>query len=234
MIYKFGETKQKTILNPKPQVQVSKFFSKARKFFLLYLSLIICFSGYLPAGQDNIRFHHVTLQAGLSQNTVSCIAQDSMGFMWFGTQDGLNKYDGYGFDIYRSDTSNPKAISDSYILSLLKDRNDVLWIGTFAGGLNKYIHASDQFIHFQNKADDPQSLSNNYVSSLYESSEGVLWVGTYAGLNRFDPQTEQFTRYLHEPENPNSLSHDHVHAICECSDGMLWIGTAQGLALIPD
>lgn len=199
------------------------------KFCFLFSCLAAVCSIQLFSFQDNIRFHHVTLQEGLSQNSVSCITQDSIGFIWFGTQDGLNKYDGYEFNIYRNDSDNPKSLSDSYILSLLKDSNDDLWIGTFAGGLNKYLAGSDQFIRFQNKPDDPHGLSNNYVSSLFESSKGVLWIGTYAGLNRFDPQTEQFVRYQYEPDDPQSLSHDHVLAIGECGDGLLWIGTANGL-----
>jgi len=165
------------------------------------------------ARDNDIRFERISLEQGLSQSVVLSILQDSRGFMWFGTQDGLD----------------PHSISDNFIQSILEDRMGALWIGTNVGGLNRLDRQTKQFTRYQNDPDDFNTLSGNDVVTIYEDMAGVLWIGTNGGgLNRFDPQTEQFVRYQNDADDPYSLSNDAVVSIHEDRAGVLWVGTFGG------
>ncbi len=147
--------------------------------------------------------------------------------MWFGTQDGLNRYDGYNFKVYKNDPEDPNSISINYILSLLEDSEGDLWIGTNGGGLNRFDRDLDAFTSFVSESDDSRGLSSNFVNAIYEDSDGNLWIGTGAGLNRFHRETNDFTHYLNDPENPQSISGNEITAIFEDREGTLWIGTDE-------
>jgi two-component system sensor histidine kinase ChiS len=181
--------------------------------------------------RDNgIRFQRISLEQGLSQSVVIDIIQDRKGFMWFATQDGLNRFDGYEFVVYRRDPDNPNSLSDSFVQAILEDSSGAVWIGTNIGGLNRFDRESEQFTHFQNDPQDPRSLSDNDVTTIYQESSGVLWVGTVGGgLNRFDPQTQDFTRYQNDPNDPQSLAGNLVASIHEGRSGVLWVATGAGL-----
>lgn len=179
------------------------------------------------AGQA-IRFEHISIEQGLSQSTIHCILQDREGFMWFGTQDGLNKYDGYRFTVYKSDIEDPYSLSSNIISSLYEDRAGDLWIGT-RSGLDRFDRETERFHSYQHSSGDPHSVSNNVVTAIYEDQTGALWIGTFGGgLNRFDRNTEQFQHYRHDPDVPWSLSHDYVYSIYETREGELWVGTWGG------
>ncbi len=191
-----------------------------------------------PPGTNSgqrIKFEHISLEHGLSQSSVLCILQDSKGFMWFGTRDGLNKYDGYDFVVYRHDPEDPHSLGGNAVWAIYEDRAGVLWIGTDGGGLDKFDRESTpgagggQFIHYRNDPDDPNSLSHDNVKVIYEDRLGMLWIGTGGGgLDRFDRQTEEFVHYRNDPNDPHSLSHDFVTSIYEDQSGMLWVGTNGG------
>lgn len=194
---------------------------------VILLCLWVCLSPAIPAGQD-IGFHRISIEDGLSQGTVLCIFQDSKGFMWFGTQGGLNRYDGYTFKFYTYNPDDATTISNNYIYSIVEDDDRNLWIGT-RDGLNRFDPRTETFTCFRNRPDDPGSISDNYVQVLYRDSQGVLWVGTSGGgLNRFDADTRMFSRYENDPDNPRSLSHNTVSAIIEDRKHNLWIGTVGG------
>ncbi len=182
----------------------------------------------LTPGQ-HLEFEHISSKQGLSQNTVFCILQDNQGFMWFCTEDGLNKYDGYNFTIFRHDHEDPNSLSDSRILSIFQDRSGVLWVGTANGGLNKFDLEANQITRYQNDPDDQHSISNNRVLSIFEDQDGVLWVGTEYGLNRFVRETQNFIRYQNDTNDPKSLSGDSVQVIYQDHVGTLWFGTSDGL-----
>jgi ligand-binding sensor domain-containing protein/signal transduction histidine kinase len=177
---------------------------------------------------NDIKFERISLEQGLSDSTVFCILQDSKGFMWFGTHDGLNKYDGYDFTVYRHNPQDPNSLSDNTVWSIHEDRSGMLWIGTDGGGLDKFDRERGRFVHYQNAPNDPHSLSNNSVRAIYEDQSGVLWIGTEDGLNRFDRENEQFIHYRNSPNDPNSLSHNFITAIYEDQSGVLWVGTFGG------
>jgi len=178
-----------------------------------------------------IKFEHLTVADGLSQSVVLCILQDSQGFMWFGTEDGLNKYDGYKFTVYKHDPDNSNSLADNYVWSIHEDESGTLWIGT-SNGLDKFDLAHETFVHYQHDENDPNSLSHNEVRAIEEDHTGTLWIGTYGGgLNKFDRQTEKFVRYQHDENNPHSLSDNNIYwdgGLYVDKQGSLWIGTEKG------
>ena len=179
----------------------------------------------------NIDFDHITREDGLSQNNVYGIIQDYKGFMWFGTEDGLNMYDGYKFTIFKPDPDDPAGISDSFINCIYEDRSHNLWIATGSGGLNRFDRETARFKHYKNQPGDVNSLSSDCVTAISgcSSNPDILWLGTSGGgLNKFDTKKETFTQYRSIPENPNSLSNDDIYHIFEDRSGALWVGTLGG------
>ncbi|MEO5999461.1 MAG: two-component regulator propeller domain-containing protein [Chitinophagaceae bacterium] len=181
--------------------------------------------------KPNIRFDHLNRRNGLSHSHVMCILQDSRGFMWFGTADGLNKYDGNEFKVYKNDRNNENSLSSNHITCITEDSNGNLWIGTMGGGLNKYDRKKDIFTRFKKKANDSSSISNDFVQCLSKDSQGNLWVGTKKGINRFDTAKKTFTRYPYNLDNSTSITDGVVQYIFEDSRQDLWIGTGDGLNL---
>lgn len=193
---------------------------------LIYLNLSL----NLYAQMNDIKFERISIEQGLSQATVWAIMQDSKGFMWFGTADGLNKYDGYSFTVYNHDPRDSTLISNNTIIAIYEDKSGTLWIGTRGGGLNRFDRETEKFTHYGHDPSNTNSLSDNHILSIHEDKAGALWIGTeYGGFNKFDRETERFEPYKHDPANPNSLSSDHIVRICEDKTGVLWIGTNNGL-----
>jgi two-component system sensor histidine kinase ChiS len=208
------------------------------------------------AGQ-HLRFERISLEQGLSQSTVFSMLQDSQGFMWFGTEDGLNKYDGYTFTVYKHDPEDPNSLGGNWIQAMLEDSSGTLWIGT-SDGLDRYDRKLDQFIHYRNDPQDPSSLSDDEITAIYQDRDGALWIGTGGGgLDRlvpsapdksphsgqalseaegpvlseaegFDQESERFVHYQHDPDDPHSLSSNAVSVIYQDRAGTLWIGTEDG------
>ena len=189
----------------------------------------ICLSEYLYGQERDIKFECISLEQGLSQSSVYCILQDRKGFMWFGTEDGLNKYDGYEFTVYKPSPGAPHSLSNNYIFTLYEDREGVIWVGTRYGGVNKFDPAKEIFTPYQHDLNNPNSLSDDNISFIFEDQGGALWIGTrYGGLNRFDRDTKTFTRYQNDPDDSYSLSHNNAFCIHEDRSGVLWVGTGDG------
>jgi PAS domain S-box-containing protein len=185
-----------------------------------------------PVGQglhDDIYLEEVSGSKGLPGSSVQCIVQDYEGFLWVGTDDGLGRYDGYTFTVYRNQPGNPDSLSHNVVTALYEDQQQVLWIGT-AAGLNRFDRQTERFLRYRHDPPDRRSLSDDNVSAIYEDGDGRLWIGADGGgLNRLDRETGQFTHYRHDPDDPHSLSHDNVNAIAQGRSGSLWIGTDRGL-----
>ncbi len=183
----------------------------------------------LPVVQTRAwHFDTLSLDDGLSQSVVRSIAQDQQGFMWFGTEDGLNKYDGHTFTVYKPDPDDPTSLLHNYVYVAYVDREGMLWVGTQAG-LDRLDRENDAFIHYQHNPEDSQSLRGTAVLSIYEDRDGRLWVGTQdGGLNLLDRTTGNVTFYPLDTTTPQAR--DDVWAIYEDRAGMLWIGTDKGLA----
>jgi PAS domain S-box-containing protein len=183
-----------------------------------------------PAGDPPFRFDRILTEQGLSTPEVWSVLRDRRGFMWFGTLEGLDRYDGYTIKAFKHSLTDPSSLSDSAIRTLYEDRAGTLWIGTWNGGLNRYERGSETFTRFLHDPADPGSLSSNSVFAILEDRAGRLWLGTRAGgLDRFDPATGVFTHYRHDPAQATSLGDDNVFALLEDADDALWVGTGGGL-----
>jgi ligand-binding sensor domain-containing protein/signal transduction histidine kinase len=175
-----------------------------------------------------LHFDSISLEDGLSQSVVNVILQDRRGFLWFGTQDGLNRYDGYNFKVYKPDPEDPKSLSDGWVASLFEDKDGFIWIGTYQGGLNKYDPSTDTFTQFRHIPEDPSSISEGMINAILQDHSGMLWVGSEGGLNKFDPISNSFIHYRHDPNDPKSLSRNSIHVIYQDQKDNLWIGTLGG------
>ena len=175
-----------------------------------------------------LRFDHIGIEQGLSQSTVQVIFQDSRGFLWFGTQDGLNRYDGYTFKIYKPDPDVVNSLSDRWITSIVEDKDGYLWIATRLGGLNRFNTRTEEFFHYLHDDTKPFSLGNNHVNVLYLDKNDNLWVGTSNGLDLFERQTNTFKHYVYDPSKQEGISGKYITAIYQDSRGRFWIGTAAG------
>lgn len=171
-------------------------------------------------------FKKITTQHGLSQDAVTTIIQDQQGFIWVGTEDGLNRFDGYTFVVYRHDPTDPNSLSNNEVTVIYEDLQGALWVGTDGGGLNRFDRDTQQFTHFRHLTDDAHSLAHDVVSAIIEDRQGRLWVGTEeGGLNLFDRSSAQF----HHPVDEDDLSSDAVTSLCVDGDNLIWVGTENGL-----
>ncbi len=187
-------------------------------------------AGALAAQPRGIRFDRLSIEDGLSQAGVFSILQDRAGFIWLGTRDGLNRYDGYEFVIYKHDPRDPASLPGSSIRALLEDDSKDLWVGTENGGLARWHHASDTFTRYRHDPADPTSLSGDRIRAIHRDRTGHLWVGTFdSGLNRLDPESGTFERFRHDPNDAGSLGDDRIRALTSDRLGNLWIATRGGL-----
>jgi len=173
-------------------------------------------------------FENLSEQHGLLDARVWDVVEDSQGFLWVATANGLYRYDGYAFKPFLSDPTDPESLSDSRLRCLLVDREGVLWVGTASLGLNRYDASTERFTRFVHNPGDPLSLSDDQIRSIDEDRKGNLWIGTINGLNRMDRQTGRFIRYRHDPNDPKSLGHDRVDHVLEDGSGNVWVATYGG------
>jgi signal transduction histidine kinase/ligand-binding sensor domain-containing protein/DNA-binding response OmpR family regulator len=189
-------------------------------FFLIWAS------GLLVIYSQSITFNHLTVEDGLSNNEVTSIIQDKVGFIWIGTNDGLNRFDGYSFKTYRHIIKDSSSLSDNSVWCLLEDRYGFIWIGTKSGKLNRYDPVKNIFKHWVLSSDIVQE---NSIRVLYEDHKGFIWIGTYkGGLYRFNPETEEINHWRSNAPDEKSLTNNYVTGIVEDSENNIWIGTYNG------
>ncbi len=181
----------------------------------------------------NLSFMRLSIDQGLAQAGINAIVQDQQGYIWLGTQEGLNRYDGHDVEIYEHEHNTPTSLSSDWIWSLLVDQQGVLWAGTDTGGLNRFDPETNSFTQFRHDPENTNSLSHDRVRVIYQDFNGSYWVGTDGGgLNHFNPETGQFVRYQHQSGNSHSLPNDSVLSILEDRSGNLWVGTKNGLSIM--
>jgi PAS domain S-box-containing protein len=173
-------------------------------------------------------FRQLSIPDGLSDGHVRTIVQDGRGFLWFGTIDGLNRYDGYQLRVFRHESDNARSLASNFVRALYVDRSGTLWVGTVGGGLDRFEPLTEDFVHYRDDPKDPESLGADDVHSIAQDRSGALWIATSRGLDRMDPSTGRFRHYRHDAGNPESLSHDDVYAVLEDARGALWVGTNGG------
>lgn len=154
-------------------------------------------------------FEHFTIADGLPENSVRCILQDHLGYMWFGTQNGLVKYDGYNMKVYSWDPEDSLSISDGNISSIYEDKSGALWIGT-QGGLIRFDRATETFASYLHNPDDSTSINSNLVLSIYEDNADNFWVSTNEGLNLFDRQNESFEQIYYQDSTYSQPVYEYI------------------------
>lgn len=199
----------------------------------LLLFLVTGISNNVISQTYTEKFSHLDVEHGLSQSTVYAILQDRFGFMWFGTQDGLNKYDGYSFTVFKHDRFDSTSISNNFVLSIFEDSNGNLWIGTSAG-LNRLLPDQKKFVRYISNPSDPGSLSDNVINAIAEDKDGFIWIGTQnGGLNKLEIKTGKIKSYRNDPADQNSISSNEIRTLLIDSRNNLWIGTdGDGLNLL--
>ncbi|SHG46175.1 Signal transduction histidine kinase [Flavobacterium fluvii] len=195
------------------------------KHTLFLLSFLLITIG-VSSQTNKYRLNNLSTVDGLSQSSVIAIRQDAIGQMWFGTRDGLNKYDGSRFTIYRNDPTDSTSISNNDILALEEDKSGKMWVGTY-NGLNCYNPVKNSFKQYFH-ANNDNSLCNNTVWSIKEI-KNEIWIGTSRGLSIYNKTTNKFITVFHSSRNKSSLSNNFVLSILETKSGTIWIGTAKGL-----
>ncbi|MCJ8163285.1 response regulator [Pontibacter sp. E15-1] len=199
--------------------------------FLLLISLG-SFTGHTQTPKFHGDFDVYSTRHGLSQNDVRCLFQDSYGFIWIGTNGGLNRFDGYSFTTYQKEVSY-QSISSNLISKIIEDAYGNLWIGTDDQGVMFFQRDTEKFFHIKNDKENPNLLTDNHILSMLIDQNQTIWVGTTHGLNkiRFDYKTKKakVEHLVSSPNNPSSISHNTISGIFEDGFGNLWFGTANGL-----
>jgi len=181
--------------------------------------------------QSNIRFKPLEHEQIESLGEIRAIAQDQQGFMWFGSANGLARYDGRDIKLYQSEANNPTRISSNTVNDLLVDSKGYLWAGSY-WGLNRYDPKHDVFRYYVHEFAVPNSLdrpSHNSVITLLEDKHGMIWFGTDGGgLNRFNPETHKFKHITHDPQDSNSIASNTIREVYYDSQDHIWIGYRDG------
>ena len=203
------------------------------KYFVLFIIIIFGLKQECFAQRDDLRFEHLGIEEGLSGETISPIMQDSKGYIWFGTWDGLNKYDGYTFTKYRFDPFDPNSVSQNFIYTIFEDSRGVIWVSTFEG-LCKFDRTTEKFTRYRPSPN--ARFADPNIGVINEDNDGMIWVGSYsAGLCRFNPKTGKFLPdsidldYARSPDNKIIWPNDAINSIYKTKTGELWVGNTTGL-----
>ncbi|CAM2065307.1 Histidine kinase domain-containing protein [Sulfidibacter corallicola] len=187
--------------------------------------------------RPRVKFSKLSLEQGLSQSSVFTVIQDRQGFLWAGTANGLNRYDGFRFDVFRHDPDDPASLPNDWIIKLYLDTNGDLWVATRTGlaRTREPWAQKPRFEAFRHDPDDPLGLAHPTVNDVLRDASGRLWVATGGGLDLFDPETGTFRHYFADPNANNGLVANFVTSLHEDRLGALWVGTGGGLTrLAPD
>lgn len=193
----------------------------------ILFAVILILGSFIYPQSSAIRFKQITTDDGLSNNIINCMIQDQSGFLWFGTNAGLNRFDGYDFRTFLNNPRDSQSISSNIIWALYEDRNSFIWVGTKNGDLCRYDASTESF---KNWKIESNGNKENSITSIFEDESGFIWIGTYRnGLYKLNVSTNIFEHWYGQSYNPNSLSNNFVTAIVQDLDGSLWISTYNGL-----
>ena len=203
-------------------------FIKILIFLCIVFNLFICEGKAYTSDKENINFKSITIEDGLSQTSVMYVYQDSDGYMWFGTNDGLNKYDGNKFTIYRSGATNENSIVSNYVTCITEDSKKNLWIGT-SNGVSKMNINNGEVTNYT-VGDEEGNLSHSNVCEIFIDSKDRIWIATVDGVNLYDEENDKFNRVLFDDKsNKSYLTSQFIFSIVEDSNGVIWIGTDDGV-----
>jgi len=200
-------------------------FCNIKLLSILFSILII--SAQLNVNAQTINFNRLTTNNGLSNNYVSSLIQDRLGFLWFATDDGLNRFDGYEFKVFRNNSADVKSLSDNSTITLTEDDSGRIWIGTKTGYINCYDPVFDKFTYWKIGSD---ITKENLITIIYFDKKFNAWIGTYrSGLYKLDIKTGKTINWSYRKDDPASISSNYVTSIVEDDFGNLWIGTFNGI-----
>lgn len=188
---------------------------------------------FLFAQSQEYRFERLTVTDGLSQNSALALLHDRTGFLWMGTYDGLNRYDGTGFRIFRNKRNDSASLAKNWVTALAEDKNGIIWVGTNGGGLSLYNPRTERFQSFTKKIQSSPTLRSNAITALAaDSTSGVLWIGTDDGLTMLRLASSTAATYsFQEPPNGLALLGSRITALRCDYTGRLWIGTRTGIVV---
>ena len=201
------------------------------KYVLLFILFSLCFPIISNAADSSVYFEHISSKEGLPQVSVNAITQDKFGFLWFGTQGGLTRFDGREFKTFRSEIDDPNSLADNSVWAIICDDHSNIWIGT-NGGLSKYDMRTEKFTNYRFDPKDSTTISDNSIRTLLLDSNGTLWIGTKnGGLNSCEIETTDqlvFQRYGKNEHDKKTISSDYINDLYEDDAGYLWIATNGG------
>ncbi|MDB5134534.1 MAG: response regulator, partial [Mucilaginibacter sp.] len=201
------------------------------KILLSMILILKLFNADSAAAQTlNLKFKHINIDQGLSNSTIETIYQDSRGFIWFGTRDGLNKYDGYRFKVFKNNTNKSNSISDNFIKCINEDTAKNLWIGT-SDGLNRFDAYKNTFLNYKHDPLDKESLLSNKINCIYTDKNGELLIGTPGGINKFDNHSRRFKQFGPISDQANNVNSFGINYLFEDSKNNFWVATNKGVGL---
>ncbi|MFH1197854.1 MAG: two-component regulator propeller domain-containing protein [bacterium] len=200
---------------------------------------LVCPVAILSQNQKTI-FNNLTIEHGLSQNMIRSFIQDSRGFMWIATWDGLNRYDGYNFKVYKNIIKDPRSLRVNKIKSVIEDHNGAIWVGTYGGGLSKFNPLTENFTNYMHNPKDKNSICSDRILTIFEDSRNRIWIGTEGeGLSVIDNETSsshsregnkiRFVNFKYNPKDSKTISNDIIRIIMEDSFGNIWFGADDSL-----
>lgn len=191
---------------------------------VIVILIFIHINIYVSYSIDNINFKTISIEDGLSQSTVETMLQDSKGYLWFGTNDGLNRYNGYEFKVYKNNKNSQNSLVSNYIIDIKEDKQGNIWVGT-PSGLSKINSYDDNITNYTSEK-NKGNLSNNNICEILITKDGNILVATNDGLNLYDKENDKFNRILYEK---NIITSQSIYSITEDINGDIWIGTTDGL-----
>lgn len=204
---------------------LQEFFVSEKQILILVAFVFLSLTSF--SQYKDFRFENYTIENGLSNNMVHCALQDHQGWMWFGTNQGICRFDGYKFTIFRNDPQDDHGLQNDPVRAIYEDHKNNLWIGTEYGGLHVLDREKNNFVRYARRKGG-ELLPNHNITSIIEDKRGNLWLGTEGGLSKID-SSGAVTSFVHSPGNSKSLSDNLVRILYVGEDGRLWIGTASGL-----
>ncbi|MCP9747932.1 hybrid sensor histidine kinase/response regulator [Lacihabitans sp. CS3-21] len=193
-------------------------------FSFLLAILIVPFQS--NSQSDFLKFQNLDVKKGLSHSFAKCMLQDQLGFLWVGTRNGLNRYDGYSFEVFKNNPQDPQSLSNNQINDIFESKNGDLWVATFGGGLNRYNRRKNQFEKFKNNLNSNNSISSNFLNTVLEDTEGNIWIGSDGkGIDFYNPKLNKFSHY--STKNNKNANDDYIETIYQDSKKRIWIGTGH-------
>ncbi|MCX6165608.1 MAG: triple tyrosine motif-containing protein, partial [Ignavibacteriae bacterium] len=203
---------------------------KYKCYIVVYFLLLVFLLKFHNLSAQEYRYTNFTSENGLSNNTVNCIFQDKYGFLWIGTNNGLNKYDGYIFTNYHANPADSSSLSSDFITSIVEDITGNLWIGTVGGGLNRFDINTQSFFHYKFNKTVANSETNIDIISLSPDNFGNIWIGTkHNGIYKFNIYFNDFTNYKNGSPDFFNTATDSINVINFIGNSKLLIGTTSGL-----